>query len=161
MQHSELYNLKKNLQSRLDILKSPERMQIRDEIIRAIQDFSLDISIVIKFEQIGDLLNLVATRFSNYQINPSIIQSCYIANKKYLEISVVLQKYCDMKKSLHKEEDIINSLKEFLKTNIPEYLVMAETYMQFIKKTQESLTELFTLVGKKPLQLGDPIKLWD
>ncbi|WP_454781677.1 hypothetical protein [Legionella sp. WA2022007384] len=161
MQYSELYNLKKDLQKRLDILKSPTRMQTRDGIITVVQNFSLDSSIIIKFEHIGNLLNLVTTRFSDYQINPSILQSCHISNKNYLKMISVLQQYCDMKKSIDSKENLPNVLIDFLNINMPEYLRMVETYIQFIYKTQESLTELFTLVDKKPFQVSGSIKLWD
>ncbi|HAT1756488.1 hypothetical protein SDB69_06535 [Legionella pneumophila serogroup 1] len=160
MQYSELFNLKKNLQIRLDVLNAPEKMKIRNERIKVLQDFSPDFSMVIKFQHIGDLVSLISNRFPDYQINPAIFQSCYIANKKYTEMLSVFQKYGDMKRSIDKEENITEELMGFLMTNIPEYLKMLETYMSFIKKTQESLAELFTLIDKKQFKLGEPIKLW-
>ncbi|WP_028388728.1 hypothetical protein [Legionella fairfieldensis] len=68
MQYSELFNLKKNLQLRLDVLNTPEKMQIRNERIKVFQDFSLDFSIGIKFQHIGDLVSLISNRFPDYQI---------------------------------------------------------------------------------------------
>lgn len=71
-----------------------------------------------------------------------------------------LHKYSDMKRSISNDKDLIEALNAFLKTNIPSYLEMLEVYMPFIKKTQESLAELYGLLGKKPFQIDESIKLW-
>lgn len=158
-QYSELYNLKQNLQHRLTILND-NVAQHRNNRIQALQDFFTDSSAIIKFEHIGGLLGLTTTCFPNYRVNPAIFQACYISNKKYLDMITTLHKYSDMKRSISNDKDLIEALNAFLKTNIPSYLEMLEVYMPFIKKTQESLAELYGLLGKKPFQIDESIKLW-
>ena len=162
-QYSQLYNLQKNLQSRLSIINDEGAMQRRNDRILALQAFSLDSSVIIKFEHISGLLGLVTNCFPSYQVNPGIFQCCYTSNKKYNEMIVDLKKYQEAKHQIEKEEnpaEIVGALVNFLKPNIPIYLEMVQTYMPFIKTTQESLAELFALLDKKPLRLGDSIELW-
>jgi hypothetical protein len=93
MQYSQLYNLKRNLQDRLNILSDVSKMQQRDEAIQVFQDFSLDLSVIIKIEYISELLGLVTDCFSTYKVNPDVFHSCYLSNKIYHDIMNNLKNY--------------------------------------------------------------------
>jgi gas vesicle protein len=89
-QYSQLYNLQKNLESRLAILGDEVKMRERNDRTVAIQDFVLDSSILVSFGSISELFGIVTNGFPGYQVNPGIFQSCYTSNKTYKEMQATL-----------------------------------------------------------------------
>lgn len=160
MQYSQLCNLKMNLNNRLSIINDMTRLQKRDDRVQALQDIPLDTAIIIKIDWISELLGLVVNCFPKYSVNLDIFNSCYWANKMYHETIESVKKYNALKQALNSDESSVDLMIDFLRINIPSYLEILEKRMPFLKRTQDSLAELFCLLEKKPLQIDRPIEIF-
>lgn len=140
-------------------MREPKESISRTELVLTIQDFIVDTQLSLKTDTVGLLSSQLQTYRPDFKGYAEIMQSCYISNKYYMRIVKFLTDYNDMKRSLDKNDDFFDNLISFLSNNLPVYLEQLDKDMPFIKRTHESLEQLFELLGKKGPKIDRIIEL--
>ena len=152
IQSSELANHKMQLVEKLKKLKSLDASSLAQDITFILQDIIFDKDIIIKSKDLSTALFKLRGMNDFQTGDPSMLQSFYLVNKKYLEIIVRFIRFNEMKRATQNIDNHTNIMLEHFNKYMPDILTLTDDRLVFTNQTFNSCDDLLEKLGGRKLK---------